>query len=232
MRIPTLLLIALAICLIGTAASAQVIHGCIKSNGTLKVVPAPGTCGNNEAPISWNQQGPTGNDGADGQDGMDGADGSDAEVFHVFDSQDREVGVHVGGGFYSANSVVAWIESLGAAVRFNNRTATVFLPTPTVHFTSAGCMGDAWIETGQVGALSVIRAPKSGPAPDRFFYALPESPQTIQSLSTYGGSADCDDHVLTELNVVAAVEVSAAALAAFDSLEPVLYVAPAPLGTP
>jgi hypothetical protein len=123
---------------------------------------------------------------------------------------------------------VAWIESIGAAVEFNNRTATVSLQGATVHFTSAGCMGDAWIETAEKGALIVIRAPKSGPAPDRFFYALPETPQTIQSLSHYGGGVDCDEQVQTVTSVVAAVEVSASQLAAFDTLQPILYVAPAP----
>ena len=34
-------------------ASAQVINGCIKGNGTLKIVADPSDCSSRETPISW-----------------------------------------------------------------------------------------------------------------------------------------------------------------------------------
>jgi hypothetical protein len=34
-------------------ASAQVINGCIKGNGTLKIVTDPADCSDRETPISW-----------------------------------------------------------------------------------------------------------------------------------------------------------------------------------
>ena len=68
-KIVTFLTITLALLLVSEAASAQVIDGCIKPNGTLKVVTAPGSCGNNEMPISWNVQGPKGDQGDPGATG-------------------------------------------------------------------------------------------------------------------------------------------------------------------
>ena len=34
-------------------ASAQVINGCVKGNGTLKIVNDPAECSHRETPISW-----------------------------------------------------------------------------------------------------------------------------------------------------------------------------------
>ena len=58
-------------------ASAQVISACLTNKGDLKDVTVGGTpsCGGNETPISWNQQGPSGADGADGADGATGPQG-------------------------------------------------------------------------------------------------------------------------------------------------------------
>ena len=81
---------ALALLFLSTAASAQVINGCIKSNGTLKIAE---TCANNETPISWNVQGPKGDMG---DSGMDGAPGAAAEVLHVLDRNRRSVGIFAG----------------------------------------------------------------------------------------------------------------------------------------
>ena len=36
-----------------TSASAQVINGCIKGNGTLKIVDDPADCSDRDTPISW-----------------------------------------------------------------------------------------------------------------------------------------------------------------------------------
>ena len=47
MRLLTAFPIPLAICLVSTTAAADVIHGCVKSSGTLKVVSGPGDCDNN-----------------------------------------------------------------------------------------------------------------------------------------------------------------------------------------
>ena len=50
-RLLTVLASTLALLFLGTAANAQVINGCIKSNGTLKIAD---TCSARETPISWN----------------------------------------------------------------------------------------------------------------------------------------------------------------------------------
>ena len=49
-----LVIAAGAVIIFGTSsASAQVIHGCIKTNGTLKIVSDPAECSDRETPISW-----------------------------------------------------------------------------------------------------------------------------------------------------------------------------------
>ncbi len=77
MSLLKLLLIAFAASLLSTAASAEVINGCIKSNGTLKVVADLSQCSSREMPISWNVQGTQGEPGMDGADGQPGEPGSD-----------------------------------------------------------------------------------------------------------------------------------------------------------
>ncbi len=54
MRLLTVLATALALLFLSAPANAQVINGCIMSNGTLKVADV---CGNNETPISLNVPG-------------------------------------------------------------------------------------------------------------------------------------------------------------------------------
>ena len=56
----TVLAATLVLLFLSAAASAQVINGCIKSNGTLKIAD---TCSARETPISWNVQGPPGDMG-------------------------------------------------------------------------------------------------------------------------------------------------------------------------
>jgi hypothetical protein len=54
---------------------AQVIYGCVKSNGQLSIATGPGQCKNNETPISWNAAGPQGPQGAQGPQGPQGTQG-------------------------------------------------------------------------------------------------------------------------------------------------------------
>ena len=58
MRLLTVLATVVALVFLSATATAQVINACLKPNGTLKVVSAPGDCASNETPISWNVQGP------------------------------------------------------------------------------------------------------------------------------------------------------------------------------
>ena len=75
MRLPTLLLISLALCLVGTTASAEVINACVKPNGGMRIVAATTECRGDETPISWNVQGPKGDMGDPGMDGEPGPAG-------------------------------------------------------------------------------------------------------------------------------------------------------------
>jgi len=67
-------LIALTLCAVFlvTASSgfAQVINGCVKNNGQLRIVSSAGQCGSNETAISWNAVGPQGPQGPQGPPGV------------------------------------------------------------------------------------------------------------------------------------------------------------------
>ena len=75
MRLFTALGFVLAL-LVSSGAYADTIHACVKQNsGRLRIVGDPGQCTKKEAPVSWNSEGPAGNDGTDGTDGAPGAPG-------------------------------------------------------------------------------------------------------------------------------------------------------------
>lgn len=88
---------AFLVATLSSVASAQVINGCIKNNGTLKIVADLAQCSSRDTPISWNQQGVPGTDGMDGADGLNGMDGSDAKVLHVFDRNGVDIGIYASG---------------------------------------------------------------------------------------------------------------------------------------
>jgi hypothetical protein len=85
-------LIAMVLCtvfsIVATTCLAQVINGCVKSNGDLSIVSGPGQCKSNETPISWNVTGPEGPQGPQGPAGV--ANGIRAAVWGelIFDKDD------------------------------------------------------------------------------------------------------------------------------------------------
>jgi len=63
MRIILSLLAVTAIAL-GSSASAEEIHACVKKqSGRVRIVSDPGSCKSNEKPLSWNAEGPEGKPG-------------------------------------------------------------------------------------------------------------------------------------------------------------------------
>ena len=113
----TLTTAALGVVLVGLltprAVSAQVINGCIKANGTLKVISVPGNCGNNETPISWNVQGPKGDMG---DPGMDGEPGPAGPSLRALDGADTVLGLHASGLAGTGGTFL--IEELGLLVPY------------------------------------------------------------------------------------------------------------------
>ena len=54
MRLLAAFTVILGVLLLTTAASAQVINGCVKTkNGALRIVADPADCTSRETPISW-----------------------------------------------------------------------------------------------------------------------------------------------------------------------------------
>jgi hypothetical protein len=60
---------------VGAQSSTDVIHACADGRGTLRVIPADGSCGVSETPVNWNAQGIQGAPGATGAQGPAGARG-------------------------------------------------------------------------------------------------------------------------------------------------------------
>jgi len=71
-----LLVFLAALLLAPLSASAQVIHACVKSGGTLEIVADPADCNPADRPLWWNVQGPQ------------------APVLHVFDALGNDLGLY------------------------------------------------------------------------------------------------------------------------------------------
>jgi hypothetical protein len=60
---------------VGAQSSTSVIHACADGRGTLRMIPADGSCTSTETPVNWNAQGVQGVPGARGPAGPAGARG-------------------------------------------------------------------------------------------------------------------------------------------------------------
>jgi hypothetical protein len=143
------LILAALVLLFGTAASAQVINGCVKNkNGALRIVADPTDCTSRETPISWNVQGPQGEPGVDGADGAPGADGSDAEVLHVFDAMGTDVGLLLN---WEVRKVDVFIPDLDLTVRLSVLDASLDTNAPAfisaLFYTTPDCSGQAYADS-------------------------------------------------------------------------------------
>ena len=70
---------------VGAQSSTEVIKACADGRGTLRMIPAGGSCEVNETPVSWNAQGiqarrARGRDGGAGTGGSTGPDRKDREA--------------------------------------------------------------------------------------------------------------------------------------------------------
>ena len=196
-----LVIAAGAVIIFGTSrASAQVINGCIKSNGTLKIVANPADCTSRETPISWNQEGPQGEPGEPGEPGIDG---SDANVLHVFDANNVELGPLIefsfGGnvGFYSA--------PLDTLVRVTEHYGQIQSGLHVrIFFAEFNCQGAAFVEPDNPPATFLIdqRLWVAGvPGGTRFYTQDPGVVENVPTLSRSGttnsdAGASCDDFLV------------------------------------
>ena len=61
---------------VGAQSSTEVIHACADGRGTLRMIPAGGSCTATETPVNWNAQGVQGVPGATGAQGPAGPAGA------------------------------------------------------------------------------------------------------------------------------------------------------------
>ena len=154
-----LVIAAGAVIIFGTSrASAQVINGCIKGNGTLKIVADPSDCTSRETPISWNQAGPQGEPGEPGPQGEPGdPEGALQQQLDALQAQTNRLPIVVDGAGEVLGHVleVEGARAQGAIVQFDLPDLPLFplrvLPqeiqgqSVTLWFESNDCTGQAWI---------------------------------------------------------------------------------------
>jgi len=66
-------------------ADTSVISACVSQNGNIRIVSTGTTCGQNETPLSWNQQGPQGIQGPPGPQGNPGSGTGPAGLPYICD---------------------------------------------------------------------------------------------------------------------------------------------------
>jgi hypothetical protein len=146
-----------------TSAEEDVIYGCIRRYGILRVVSSPNECRQNEVPVFWNKvgpQGPQGEPGPQGQQGEQGETGpqgppgegcvkvnsADSEFIGIlvsFTGQDQDI---------PANMNV-YIPSLGKFFQFNLNGTNLYKPLinwKTVYFETPDCTGTPHIKRNEL----------------------------------------------------------------------------------
>ena len=105
-----------------------VYYACVNNgSGTIHVVDGSTTCANNELPISWNQQGPSGPQGPSGLQGPTGQNGADGAFSGVFTSPNGNYQISVtDDGIQLLDNVVGQhIEIAGGAITISGNNVHV-----------------------------------------------------------------------------------------------------------
>jgi hypothetical protein len=207
------------------AASAQVIHACVKNGGTIKIVEDPAQCGGGDTSLSWNVQGLQGPPGEPGQPGMDGTPGPQGPPgpsLRVFDAVGADVGLYVS-QVTGLVGIRIYREDLGVFLDFTTYDAALSFVSGEVSFSEPDCMGAAWV-VGMPPGL-VFRAPINGPGGSPYFYVPAREP--IRAVPTPSGSrsgSTCSNIAFVVELALPAIELPASAFAFVESLVPPLYV--------
>ncbi len=130
-------------------ASADTINGCVKqNNGKLRLVADLGQCNNNEAPVSWESEGPQGPEGSDGPQGPAGPQGDPAPAAPAFELVGfTSVTVQGGEGFLGMTSI--------CSAEFPGSRFCTLEEVGTTTTIPPGLNGQAWIWTGDITSVSV-----------------------------------------------------------------------------
>lgn len=185
--------------LVASQAAAQVIHACIKSNGTISIVSGPADCSPRETPISWNQVGPQGDPGADGVPGPEGQPGTS---LRVFDANDNVLGIptHKTSVFFNED----------ISLSFTKLTASGVGIVPTYYFELPGCLGQAYAEwSNRDVAGHLLPRPENIPWLSDFFVGgtVIEPPTTmVQSFGGPGAAQGCETTENQQPNTFVRVE--------------------------
>ena len=151
---------ALAMCVFGSYASAAAdeIHACItKSSGQLRVVSTALQCKSNEAPLTWNVEGPVGPMGPQGVPGADGQPGPAGLVAaHQAEAPGAPSGTPLGsftaGDLLTSMNLPAGNWAVFARVRISTDTSAEYAATCSIGVASAPATED------RIGTLETVPA--------------------------------------------------------------------------
>lgn len=214
-------LFVLVAVLLPASASAQTINGCIKSNGTLKIVADAADCSSREMSISWNQQGSPGADGMDGTDGMDGepgAEGPPGPQLLVFDVNGRELGLLVAREGNSSPTrgdlLRVFLPGIGeatAVARLGQLHAerNVFNSNASLVFDGQDCTGQAYTDSDYAGRIQ-FQSDSSGNAITRIWVGSVGEPAGNLMYTSFGDGPRCQNVDGVQLiGVIPATEITA-----------------------
>lgn len=228
MRLPaSLVALVVALLLKPLGASAQIIYGCIKSNGALKVVTSPTNCAAKETRISWSQVGPQGPPGAEGPPGPEGRPGP---TLSLFDSSGHEIGLLVGPlafepGNVAPGSYEVYLPSSGLTIAIDSFGRIDPYPRATVfYFEQQDCQGQAYLWNEKlIGSRVYCLEGGSETCGNRFFVTNRSEAANVYVLSS--ASPNCNNLGRIVERAIPADEISLGDLGLTFPLPTPLYIA-------
>jgi hypothetical protein len=150
---------AVATCVFATygSAAADEIHACItKTTGQLRVVSTTGQCKSNEAPLTWNVEGPVGPTGPQGPPGVDGQPGlvSAHQAEASGTPSGTPLGSFISGDLLTSMNLPAGNWAIFARVRISSDASTEYAATCSIRVASPPQTED------EIGTLETV--PTSG----------------------------------------------------------------------
>jgi hypothetical protein len=213
--------------LLATSGHAQVIHACAhKQTGVLRLVGGSTGCGQNESPVSWNQEGPKGEMGDSGEPGEVGPQGPPGPSLRVFDANGTDIGLLVGGVERDTRVFAVLLSNSDILVELSSVDGTLQLSSRPLLFEDPGCPATGVeLVTASGGTIGFLF--KNGTEPDvRYFISNAEPAREITERSRIETTGLCSDQGPDPRKVVSVTEVPLADLGISFPLPTPLYVAP------
>lgn len=177
----------------------SLVHSCVKSDGTIRIVAASAACRNNERALDWSITGPQGPQGIQGPQGLQGPQGPEGPQgpagtgsgggLRLKDIGDRDLGALVGTNFATGTPEVV-LQNLGLLGVIDAQTDRLVLFSPigysSIVWTQPNCTGIPYVHPRYVTTLIQVGLD--------FLRAIPDAPITPITIKSSGSAAvGCTD---------------------------------------